>query len=121
MGLLDTIMGRTPIPSPGAQAGGIPQNADFGKGVLTGRQLKGAPPAPSFNPSKVTPYDAGGIPAPGPAQLMQDAPPIAPVQQMGGGMQPMPPPMSGAAGAMQGNPMMMQALQQRLAQQRGGM
>jgi hypothetical protein len=115
MGLLDTIMGRTPIPSPGAQAGGVPQNAGFGP--LTGRQLQGAPPTPSFSPSKVTPYDAGGIPAPGPAQLMQDAPPIAPVQQMGGGMQP----MSGAAGAMQGNPTMMQALQQRLAQQRGGM
>jgi hypothetical protein len=111
MGLLDTIMGRTPIPSPGAQAGGVPQNAGFGP--LTGRQLQGAPPTPSFSPSKVTPYDAGGVPAPGPAQLMQDAPPIAPVQQM-------PSPMSGAAGAMQGNPMMMQALMQRMQQQRGG-
>jgi hypothetical protein len=130
MGLLDMMRGQQ-VPTAQAQAGGIPQNADPGKRPLGNGMLglRGAGGGKGGGPPPVQQMDAGPAAPPQPAQLMPQQAPIAAVVPamgavpMGGGAGgPGGPPMGGPPGGppMGGNPLMMQALMQRLQQQRGG-
>lgn len=127
MGIFDKLMG-TPVPPAQMQAGGIPQNADPGKGVLTGRQLSGKPPAPSLKPSPVALNDTSGGAPPPPAQLLPQAPPTSglatPPPAMGMMPTAMAPPQinpqTGQPPPTTASPQMLQALQQMLAQRQAG-